>query len=188
MATATVCLTCSELGCESTNETQQGPTWGATPEKRSYFRCQPCNSNRSRLTKALNSDDDDKQDFQKLSADKKAFKERNKDKLSENMAESLHVIVEEGWEAYEAEEFGMDGNVLDKDDMDEKYKNKPEQLENICKNARKNICPTRGVALWEDPKWCSTQKTGSRTRQGVKRRTNQYHGNFFNKNKAKQGQ
>ena len=64
------------------------------------------------------------------------------------------MIVEEGWEAYEAEEFGMDGNFLDKEDMDDKYKNKPEQLDNIHKNARKLSCPTRGVELWEDPKWC----------------------------------
>ena len=109
------------------------------------------------------------------------FKERSIDKLSDDIAASLHVIVEEGWEAYAAEEFGMDGNFLDKEDMDDKYKNKPEQLENIYKNARKIICPTRGVELWEDPKWCSTQKTGSRTSQGVERRINQGHGNFFKK-------
>ena len=53
---------------------------------------------------------------------KNAFKERNIDKLSDDIAASLHVIVEEGREAYEAEEFGMDGNSLDKDDMDEKCK------------------------------------------------------------------
>ena len=81
--------------------------------------------------------------------------------------------MEEGWEAYEAEEFGMDGNFLDKEDMDDKYKNKPQQLDNIYKHARKNICPTRGFAFCEDPKLCLTQMTGTRTSQGVKRRINQ---------------
>ena len=62
----------------------------------------------------------------KASADQQiAFKERNIDKLSDDIVASLHVIVEEGWEAYEAEEFGMDGNFLDKEDMDEKCKTNP---------------------------------------------------------------
>ena len=95
MANATVCLTCSDLGCEITSETHEGPTWGGTPEKRKYFGCQPRNAYRARLTKAMNSDDGNKQDFQKLSADKRcSFKERNIDKLSDDIAASLHVLVE----------------------------------------------------------------------------------------------
>ena len=119
----------------------------------------------------------------RTSKQKAAFRERHRDKLSEDIAASLSVIVEEGWEAYQTNEFGMDGNFLDKEDMDLKYKNKPEQLENIYKNARTITCPTRGVQLWEDPNWSSSAKNGSRTRQGVKRVITQNQDNCQKKTK-----
>jgi len=190
MATATVCLTCVECGCEHTNETHQGPTWGGTPENRRYVRCQSCNTYRSRLDAALNRDASYKDESKDWSSERKAaFRERNKGKLSDDIAASLSVIVEEGWEAYQTDEFGMDGNFLDKEDMNLKHKDKPDQLASIYKNARTITCPTRGVQLWEDPQWSSSAKNGSRTRQGVKRVITQNQDNFQKKPKAeKKGQ
>ena len=133
MATATVSLTSVEYGCEHTNQTHQGPTWDRCPTRRRldaaampprYVRCQSCNSYRVRLDGALNRDVSYKEDFKNWSAEQKAaFRERHRNKIAEDIAASLSLIVEEGWEAYEMNEFGMDGNFLDKVDMDEKYKN-----------------------------------------------------------------
>ena len=42
------------------------------------------------------------------------------------------------------------GPMIDEDDLDEKYKNKPDQLANIKQHAYSCIHPTRRVKMWED--------------------------------------
>ena len=49
--------------------------------------------------------------------------------------------------------FGSSGIFIDEDDLNEKYKRKPEQLASIKANTRTMTCPVRKVKLYEDPEF-----------------------------------
>ena len=42
------------------------------------------------------------------------------------------------------------GTYMDSDDLARKYRNNPVLLENIMANAKRFLCPTRGVWVYED--------------------------------------
>ena len=50
------------------------------------------------------------------------------------------------------------GAFKDDQDLQEKYKNKPEQLANIVAHAPKYFCPVRKVTLRQDPEYVLTQQ------------------------------
>ena len=69
------------------------------------------------------------------------------DDLAKRMRETIteHVINSESTEFTQLSDF------LDKEDMTEKYKDKPRQLESIWQNAKRMPCPVRNVTVWQDP-------------------------------------
>ena len=50
-------------------------------------------------------------------------------------------------------DFGSAGIFIDEEDLNEKYKRKPEQLASIKANTRTMTCPVRKVKLYEDPEF-----------------------------------
>ena len=75
------------------------------------------------------------------------------------------------------------GRFLDTEDLEEKYKSKPEQLAAIYKNARTILCPVREVQLWEDPEFSSSASRGSESRRETTRRAEQIDNKFHVKAK-----
>ena len=76
------------------------------------------------------------------------------------------------------------GEFLDEEDLRERYKNKPGQLENVLQNAETMIHPTRKCKMYLDFAMTKDVASGSSTSHEVKRRVEQEDGKFHKPSKA----
>ena len=77
----------------------------------------------------------------------------NADTMGEDLAKRMLETITEHMTNTESAELLQNSEFLDKEDMTAKYKDKPEQLESIWKNARKIRCTVRNVDVWQDPQF-----------------------------------
>ena len=81
------------------------------------------------------------------------FMKDNADTMGEDLAKRMQETVTEYKIHNETTEWLQNSEFRDKEDMTAKYKDKPDQLESIWKNAKKIRCPIRGVDVWQDPQF-----------------------------------
>ena len=115
-----------------------GQNWGGTKEQPKYCKCHRCNGYRANLQRALKIDSHDAEEYKTWTPEQKlAFKERNITKVSKDIAASLSVIVEEGWEESHTDEFGMVGGYLGKADVGRSTNTSPTSWRSSSQTRRK---------------------------------------------------
>ena len=142
--------------------------------------CKPCNSLKGRAYR-INKD----MPWQNLSAEKRRewFRE-NHASFGLELTASLTQLHTEIQETASTVELVGTGDFLDEDDLKERYRSKPEQLECILANTQSFKCARRGVKLYEDMKYTSVRKESTvkttrdlktvectDERKGIKRKT-----------------
>ena len=90
------------------------------------------------------------------------FMRENVATMGNDLAKRMQETITEFMFRQQSTEFISNSDFLDKDDMANKYKHKPEQLASIWENARSMHCPIRNVTVWQDPQFVlkSTDKVG----------------------------
>jgi hypothetical protein len=81
--------------------------------------------------------------------------------MEETISESIAEEELESWIA--------DGKYLDYADMEDKYKNKPDQLKSIFANTKTHFCKVRNCKLYEDPEYMSRRSSTLVTKNESKR-------------------
>lgn len=71
--------------------------------------------------------------------------------LAKDLGAKLVVFVEEHSEEYRKSKFVAGGDFLDQKDLEEAYKDKPEQLQSIYENSRSFVCPVKKCTMWQNP-------------------------------------
>ena len=82
--------------------------------------------------------------------EKQRFMERNHDVMGDDLQRNLRETITQGVENEDFNNFKGKSQWLDSPDLKEKYKNKPEQLQNVKDNAQTFDHPIRKVRLYED--------------------------------------
>jgi len=70
--------------------------------------------------------------------------------FKEGLVKELTEAIEISQTTKSTMKFASTGRFMDEEDLKEKYKNKPDQLEQIFDNARTMTHPDRKVTMWED--------------------------------------
>ena len=140
------------------------------------LRCVLCHRLRSRTRTALNSlmDIVDGAEWGCVNKTSKAKWMRDNAKVfGQELQKSVLEAIEESRVQRNLTEFINSGAFKDKNDLEAKYKDKPDQLSNIFRNARTMTCPVRSVMLRLDPDYklshsfsnCGTRTTTRKMRQ-----------------------
>jgi hypothetical protein len=98
--------------------------------------------------------------FQHIYISQAEFKKKHIHLVSEKLCAALTSFVEENHVDYQKEKFVAGGGFFDEADMRTRYVDKPDQLENVFKNARTVICKVRQIRLWQDPKYEAIEHRG----------------------------
>ena len=94
--------------------------------------------------------------FMKVSKEKKTEFFRNcHDKVGKELKAMMEETISESVAEEEMESWIADGKYLDWQDMEVKYKGKPDQLKSIFANTKTHFCPVRNTKLYEDPEYMS---------------------------------
>ena len=175
---------CVESRCGNTAATHKGQKW-KTELHGWRYRCNVCNAWRSRLTNARSPlTEEEKLAISEWGPEQRqAFKEKYKHLRIGDLSTALRTEIEELDMQYSDRSLDNTGHFKDKEDITEKYKNKPDQLKNILERAETIECPTRGVTLYEDPDVKAKHISGSRTERTVKRKLEQQQDNFIPREK-----
>ena len=125
------------------------------------FRCKCCNRVRGRVNRLANTRADLVNRFEKLEGEVKAkFLCDSADLLGADLKQCLEQCIVLSTRMTEKVRFKGNGQFRDKEFLDEKYKDRPEELQNIYKNARSMEHPDRHVQLWEDREFCVEEEKG----------------------------
>ena len=81
------------------------------------------------------------------------LRQENHELFGRDLTLLIHRVTEETRKSRVVRKLCAAGHLKDKIDLDTKYKNKTEQLENIYANAYTILCPIRKVHLWADPEF-----------------------------------
>ena len=132
-------------------------------------RCGPCNALNGRARtagKAMGSWDA----FMKVSKEKKTEFFRNcHDEVGKELKALMEETISESIAEEELESWIADGKYLDYADMEDKYKNKPDQLKSIFANTKTHFCTVRNCKLYEDPEYMSRRSSTLVTKTESKR-------------------
>lgn len=119
-------------------------------------RCRSCHNVRSAIERLKKNNGNLVKDWSKVEGDRlTAFYQENAHLRGEDLRKKVEEVVQDWKVSVTRFEFSADGEFLDEHDLQEKYKNKPDVLENILKNARQYYCPIKRVQLYADPKYTS---------------------------------
>jgi len=118
------------------------------------YRCSQCNNSRGRVTRLLECRPKLRDTWGKLSAEGKSeFLTSTNNLLGDRLLKKLQNFVVQIVVKSKTSEFTCTGKYLDKDELETKYRDKTngvEQLAAIYQNAETMECPNRRVMLWED--------------------------------------
>ena len=115
------------------------------------YVCVQCNRLSARVYKLTADNQDLSISFSTLTRDERAdFFLKNADLMGKDLAKAITNTASLSYTDEQVDGFLASGKWLDEIDLDEKYKNKPEQLAEIKKRARTFVHPTRQVKLYED--------------------------------------
>lgn len=121
------------------------------------YVCVQCNRLSARVYKLTADNQDLSISFSTLTRDERAdFFLKNADLMGKDLAKAITNTASLSYTDEQVDGFLASGKWLDEIDLDEKYKNKPEQLAEIKKRARTFVHPTRQVKLYEDLDFDST--------------------------------
>lgn len=124
---------------------------GKTP---SSMRCKACHNLKSRINRVLSHYGTLAKDWTNVSEnEKKEFYQKYKEMAGQDLLTRLQETVTEHKKTSSAVSFEGTGDYIDEIDLDEKYKNKPDQLAAIKANTRTYFCSVRQVQLNEDVKY-----------------------------------
>eukprot|EP00913_Durusdinium_trenchii_P013192 g12382.t1 len=134
-------------------------------------RCKACHSLKSRINRVVAKHGDMAKDWTKVSDEQKDDFYKNYQNLAgEALLARLQETITESKRVATSVEFEGTGEYCDEQDMNERYKDKPEQLANIFANTRNFFCPVRQVWLYEDVKYKRTAKDSEETSRVDKRK------------------
>ena len=121
------------------------------------LRCRACHNLKSRINRVLSHYGSLAQDWTKVTEnEKKEFYKKYQEQAGPDLLTRLQETVTESKKTSSAVSFEGTGDFLDEIDLEEKYKNKPDQLAAIKANTRTYFCPVRQVQLFEDVKYKRT--------------------------------
>ena len=118
-----------------------------TPKKAGHFRCKTCNSTRSRVMRLAKKRAGITEGFAELK-DKESRKSFYKEcalLFDDQLAKRVDEILEQKSVQTAKLSFKGQGKWLDKEDLEAKYRGKPQQLESIYEHANCFEHPTRKV-------------------------------------------
>ena len=108
--------------------------------------------------------------FMKVSNEKKTEFFRNcRDEVGKELKALMEETISESVAEEELESWIEDGKYLDLLDMEDKYKNKPDQLKSIFENTKTHFCTVRNTMLYEDPEYMSKRSSTLVTKNESKR-------------------
>ena len=135
------------------------------------FRCKPCNRVRGRVNRLANTREDLVVGFEKLGAEVKTkFLCDSADLLGADLKQCLEQCIALSTRMSEKTCVKGNGHARDKKFLDEKYEDRPEELQSIYKYARTMVHPDRNVKLWEDREFCVEHEKGEEKVEERKRR------------------
>ena len=107
-------------------------------------RCRQCNALRIRLYRKASQTE--KSHFAKLNKPKtEEFYQNHHDKFKGDLAIALTTVIKDVVTVSEETGFKGAGHFMDKEDMEEKYKNKPGRADTIMKNCEQYYCDQANV-------------------------------------------
>ena len=143
----------------------------ACHKQKEVRRCTKCHSLRSRVNRICSKHGHLAQDWTKVSdADKRKFMQDAQDKCGEELLMRMQESITHSTRKSTSVQFKGTGNFLDKQDLQEKYKNKPDQLESILAKTRTMWHPTRNVMVYEDVDFVLTTCDEEQTSEEHKRK------------------
>jgi hypothetical protein len=121
------------------------------------FRCSDCNSLRSRITRTLQKEGQEKVSaFKTLSKQEKIeFFAKNREAMGEELSAAVQDVITRVLKTTNEVEFKGTGEFLDEEDIRTKYASKPQQADAIIKNTRSIFDTMREVTVYEDMTYCS---------------------------------
>ena len=121
-------------------------------------RCKACHTLKSRINRVMSKHGNLAEDWTKVTEEqKREFYKKYQESMGDDLVARLQETVTESKRVSSSVEFQGTGDYFDEEDMNDKYKNKPEQLANIIANTRTFFCPVRQVWLYEDVTSTSAQ-------------------------------
>ena len=115
-------------------------------------RCRACHNLRSAVNRLANKHGNLVKDFTQVDGDRvHQFYSDNPHLRGEGLRSKLEDVVTEWKTSTTNFAFTQDGEFLDEFSLTEKYKERPEMLQNILKNARRFWCPVKQCQLYADP-------------------------------------
>jgi len=134
------------------------------------IRCIPCHSTLGRIFRSV-SGNDWSEDFASVGADARAKLVREShDKMGKDLEMNIRLVIEETKVTSQLTTLQSGGGFMDEEDLDEKYKSKPKQLENIKKYGKKMMCPVRKIELFQDPEYVLTNTQSEKNERHEKRK------------------
>ena len=120
--------------------------------------CAGCNTLKSKIHRIIHGKDEELvDDWDLVDAEKKkALFVRSQEEHGFDLAVEIKLLTNEARTERTQARFVASGALTDKEDLEEKYKKKPEQLANIFANAYNFMCPIRKCQLWADPAYVKT--------------------------------
>ena len=118
--------------------------------------CKRCNTFKVRLHRALKdaaeTDPELENEFLEVTPEQKdVLYEQHHDLHGKDLLMKIWQSTEDVRATKITKQMKSNGVFKDKQDLDELYKSKPEQLKNIYKNAVEVLCPIKQCKMWADP-------------------------------------
>ena len=124
-------------------------------------RCRQCNSLRLRLYRQATQAE--KNHFDKLNKpNTEEFYQNNHDKFRGDLSIALTTAIKDVVTVSEETGFKGAGHYLDKEDMEEKYKNKPGRAATIMKNCEQYYCEQAECKMFKDMDYTTIDFAGSK--------------------------
>ena len=123
--------------------------------KYNEVRCfRKCHALRARIARLTANHGALAQSWEEVSdKDKNAFYLECREKAGTELQFRMQETIHDSSSKKSVVNFGSSGIFIDEEDLNEKYKRKPEQLASIKANTRTMQCPVRKVKLYEDPEF-----------------------------------
>ena len=121
-------------------------------------RCKECNAVNMRVLRCKKSMDEGSiEAWDNMSKEKKAeFIKESHELLGNELKAKMKMVATQEMESKQTISIRGKGLYKDSTDLEIKYQDRLEQLENIKRNANTFLCPTRGVQVWEDLEYMTT--------------------------------
>jgi hypothetical protein len=115
-----------------------------------HAKCKSCHSLSVRVSKALAKRSDLKDEWVTMTKDeKKQFYLANAGAMSLDIPTAIKEGLRHSYQESSSQSFSSNGTWLDKEDLEERFASKPQQLQSVLANAKQIWCPIRNCSLYE---------------------------------------